>query len=45
MLSSKSCTDEASAVRPKTSPARADAIAAASVSPLSATIFALPAVS
>ena len=45
MLSSKSWIDEASGVRPKTSPARADAIAAASVDPASATILALPAVS
>ena len=45
MLSSKSWTDAASDVRPNTSPARAEAIAPASVSPASATILALPAVS
>src|SRR5215471_5856110 len=41
MLSSKSWTDEASEARPNTSPARCDAIAAASSAPESATIFAL----
>ena len=45
MLSSKSCTEAASDTRPNTSPARADAMAAASVSWPSAIILALPAVS
>ena len=45
MLSSKSWIDDASGASPNTSPARADAIAAASSSRSSATIFALPAVS
>jgi hypothetical protein len=45
MLSLKSWMDVASGVRPKISPARADAIAAVSVSLPSCTILALPAVS
>ena len=45
MLSLKSWMDDASGDRPKISPARADAIAAVSVSWPSDTILALPAVS
>ena len=45
MLSLKSWMDDARGLRPNTSPARAEAIAAASSSRSSATSFALPAVS